>query len=292
MNTVYLDVLIAENTLMNFVILHITAKITSQSPRKIRLLIGAGVGTVYAVLALFVETFFTAFAGKLLLSAVMVFVVFIPKKIKDFLRYSLFFYAVTFLFAGLSFALVLSGSTKAVSNILITACVGYLMIEAILKFIKKYIKTGKIFASVYIQFDKEEKEGVWLPAIVDTGNSLRDPFSGEPVIVAEVSAFKEIIPNEICDLIHENNLEDITKHLASANSTQWIKRLRLIPYKAVGTENGMMTGFKADVVRIREGGEQEKNKDNELSGIVICLCAETVFENEEYKALLASEMIA
>lgn len=292
MNTVYLDVLIAENTLMNFVILHITAKITSQSASKTRLLVGAGVGTVYAVLALFFETFFTALVGKLLLSAVMVLVVFMPKKIKDFFRYSLFFYAVTFLFAGLSFALVLSGNTKTVSNILITACVGYLMVEAICNFIKKRIKMGRVFASVYIQFEKEAKEGVWLPAIVDTGNSLRDPFSGEPVIVAEISALRELIPDEICDLINENNLEDITKHLTSVNSTQWIKRLRLIPYKAVGTENGMMTGFKADVVRIREGGEQEINQDNELSGIVICLCAETVFENEEYKALLASEMIA
>ena len=83
MNTVYLDVLIVENTLMNFVILHITAKITSHPSSKIRLLIGAAVGTVYAVLALFIETFFTALAGKLLLSAVMVFVVFIPKKIYD-----------------------------------------------------------------------------------------------------------------------------------------------------------------------------------------------------------------
>ena len=159
MNTVYLDVLIAENTLMNFVILHITAKITSHPSSKMRLLIGAAVGTVYAVLALFIETFFTALAGKLLLSAVMVFVVFTPKCIKDFFRFSLFFYAVTFLFAGLSFALVLSGNTKAVSNVLITACMGYLMIEAICKFVKKQIKSDKILTDVYIQFEAASKDG-------------------------------------------------------------------------------------------------------------------------------------
>lgn len=292
MNTVYLDVLIVENTLMNFVILHITAKITSHRASKSRLLVGAVVGTVYAVLALFFETFFTALIGKLLLSAVMVFVVFVPKHIKDFLRFSLFFYAVTFLFAGLSFALALSGNTKSVSNILITVCVGYLMIETIYKFIKKHMKNGRIFTTVYIQFDAESKDGIWLPAIVDTGNSLRDPFSGEPVIVAEITALKKIIPDEICALVSENNLEYITECLNSVSSIQWKKRLRLIPYKAVGTENGMMTGFKADVVRIKEGGEQGNEAFNELSGVVICLCAEAVFENEEYKALLASEMIA
>ena len=293
MNTVYLDVLIAENTLMNLVILHITAKIASYSASKIRLVIGALVGTVYAVLALFIETFFAALIGKILLSAVMVLVVFLPKKIKDFFKYTIFFYAVTFLFAGLSFALLLSGKTKAVSNILITVCVGYLMVAAIYGYIKKYQKHKEIFVEVYIQFDKNSSEGVWLPAIVDTGNSLREPFSGQPVIVAEISALKAIMPAEICDLIKENNIDYIPEHiLLSIDSSQWVKRLRLIPYKAVGTENGIMTGFKADVVRIREGREQEKNKDSVLNGIVVCPCAETVFENEDYKALLASEMIA
>lgn len=293
MNTVYLDVLILENTLMNFVILHITAKITSQSVSKIRLLIGASVGTVYAVLSLFFETFFAALVGKLLLSAVMVFVAFSPKKYKDFFRFSLFFYAITFLFAGLSFALLLSGKTKVVSNLLITVCLGYLMVVAIYGYVKKYQKNKDLFVNVYIQFDKNSEEGVWLPAFVDTGNSLKDPFSGQPVIVAESTALKEIIPDEICNLIKENNIDYIPENIfLSANSTQWVKRLRLIPYKAVGTENGMMTGFKADVVRIREGGEQKKAKCSELSGIVVCPCAETVFENEEYKALLASEMIA
>ena len=67
----------------------------------------------------------------------------------------------------------------------------------------------------------------------------------------------------------------------------------MIPYKAIGTENGMLTGFKADVVRIMEGGEEgTKGKGAELTGIVVCLYAEALFEDEEYKALLAPEMIA
>ena len=52
MNTVYLDVLIAENMLMNFVILHITSRITSTASSIKRLMFGAAVGTAYAVVAL------------------------------------------------------------------------------------------------------------------------------------------------------------------------------------------------------------------------------------------------
>ena len=55
----------------------------------------------------------------------------------------------------------------------------------------------------------------------------------------------------------------------------------------------MLTGFKADVVRIMEGGEEgTKGKGAELNGIVVCLYAEALFDDEEYKALLAPEMIA
>ena len=294
MNTVYLDVLIAENMLMNFVILHITSRITSTASSIKRLMFGAAVGTAYAVIALYIETFFTALAGKLILSAFMVVIVFWPVNFKRFMRFSVFFYAVTFLFAGVSFAVLLSGNTKAVSNLLITVCLGYLLITVLENYIKKNKNKKNISANVYIQFDKNSGEGVWLPAIVDTGNSLRDPFSGKPVIIAEVAAVEDMIPGEICEQIKDNSLNFVTEGILSTSSgAEWLKRLRMIPYKAIGTENGMLTGFKADVVRIMEGGEEgTKGKGAELTGIVVCLYAEALFEDEEYKALLAPEMIA
>ena len=96
MNTVYLDVLIAENMLMNFVILHITSRITSTASSIKRLMFGAAVGTAYAVVALYIETFFTALAGKLILSAFMVVIVFWPVNFKSFMRFSAEFHLLCF----------------------------------------------------------------------------------------------------------------------------------------------------------------------------------------------------
>ena len=46
----------------------------------------------------------------ILLSALMVLVAYFPKKFKDFLRLSAIFYGVTFLFAGISFGILLTGT--------------------------------------------------------------------------------------------------------------------------------------------------------------------------------------
>lgn len=282
MQVVYLDVLIIENMLMNYVILHISSKASGFASSKIKLVSGAAIGTLYAILSLFIKTFFTALAGKILLSAIMVYVTFFPKNIKDFLKISAFFYAVTFVFAGLSFAALYMGNVSVSGNVLITVCLGYLLINVIMSHVKKRQKAASVAAEVYIQFDGNSDAGVWLQAMVDTGNSLKDPFSGKPVIVAEIGAVEKIIPYEVCDYIKQNTAEYI--------QGEWGKRLRLVPYKAVGTENGILAGFRADVVRI--GGDDDDKNIIELNGIVVCLCTDVLSENEEYKALLAPEMIA
>lgn len=290
MKTVYLDVLVLENMLMNYVILHVTAKTSRYTVKSLRLALGAIVGTIYAVLALCVSNFFANFAIKIAFSALMIYASFWPKKIKEFLKISLYFYAITFLLAGVSLAALYAGNTNFVNNILITMCVGYLLVTTIAKNVQKYRRAQSISVDVYIQFEKNTERGVWLPAMVDTGNSLRDPFSGRPVIVAEMSALEKILPEEICDVIKTSTAGEILADSALFGERgQWSKRLRVIPYKAVGVENGMLAGFRADVVRIGGDGDE---RTKELSGVVICLYTEALSDNEEYKALLAPEMIA
>lgn len=298
MSSVYIDVLIFENMIMNCVILHITSKITSQKTSRKRLLAGASAGTLYAVISLWIETFFSALFGKLLLSGVMVWLAFFPlkprafiKKIKIFLKVSAVFYGVTFLFAGLSFALLLTGKVNNAGNILVTVCSGYLIFISILGSVRKKRALKDSGANVFIQFDRDSGGGIWLPAIVDTGNSLKDPFTGLSVIVAEFEAVKTLLPEEIMDYMSENgcgSIFDEAPPYCSAND--WLKRFRLIPYRSVGQENGILPGFKADIVKISSGGDS--SDEAELNDVVICLYERELSENSEYSALLAPDMIA
>lgn len=76
---------------------------------------------------------------------------------------------------------------------------------------------------------------------LDTGCSLREPFSGLPVLVAEASALKAIVPASVLACL------DGKSDALSAG-------LRLIPYAALGGE-GLLPAFFPDQVQVVQTGE-------------------------------------
>ncbi len=87
---------------------------------------------------------------------------------------------------------------------------------------------------------------VSLTALVDTGNTLRDPISGCPVLVVD-----ETVAGKLCALSH-NQLAHPIETMASGKH----QGLRLIPYSAVGQSGGLLLGTRADRVQV-EGREAE-----------------------------------
>lgn len=87
---------------------------------------------------------------------------------------------------------------------------------------------------------------VSLTALVDTGNTLRDPVSGRPVLVVDVASASKLLP-----LTHEQ-----LAHPVETLATAKLPGLRLIPYSAVGQSAGLLLGIRADRVEV-EGKEAE-----------------------------------
>ena len=98
MYTVYLDVLIIENLLINFVILHITSKLLCIKTPWYRLLVSSFVGCVYCILTLIIKALITSILLKILLSSIMIFIAFHIYSIKHFFELATVFYIVTFAF--------------------------------------------------------------------------------------------------------------------------------------------------------------------------------------------------
>lgn len=80
---------------------------------------------------------------------------------------------------------------------------------------------------------------VCLTALVDTGNTLRDPITGAAVLVAGVDAAQKLG-------IARAYIEDPIAGLASGE----LNGARLIPYRAVGRANGMLLGVRCEKVRL------------------------------------------
>ncbi len=95
-------------------------------------------------------------------------------------------------------------------------------------------KLGSTYMPVTICYGDKQ---VVLTALVDTGNTLKDPLSGVPVLVADSQAAQKLMALTPRDL--ENPLKTITSGR--------YKGLRLIPYHAVGTAGGMLLGIKPDI---------------------------------------------
>ena len=96
---------------------------------------------------------------------------------------------------------------------------------------------GNRYIPVEVQFNGKKLR---LIALQDTGNSLRDPLTGRPILVIAADAARELT-----GLSYEQ-LQDPVCTLPSAG----IPGLRLIPYKTIGQPCGMLLALRLTKVRI------------------------------------------
>lgn len=79
-----------------------------------------------------------------------------------------------------------------------------------------------------------------LSAKADTGNDLREPFSGLPVIVCEAGKVASLAPAAVLDFL-------ATKEVPPT------RNLRLVPYSALGSK-GLLPAFRPEKVVLGPGG--------------------------------------
>ena len=83
-----------------------------------------------------------------------------------------------------------------------------------------------------------EGKKVRLTALQDTGNTLQDPITGKPVLV---------VGADVAELLIGLSQSQLQK---PAESVGAIPGLRLIPYRAVGKENGLLLALRISQVKV------------------------------------------
>lgn len=297
-----MDVLVVENIVINYLILFLTAKIAKFRLSSLRLLCGAAAGALYIVVMLFLPglKFYTTTAAKIALSFLMICISFRIENIKNFLKGLAVFYMLTFMFAGAAFAFVyFTGSrwtaqNSSIISALPTSAVKWseifyaiifvvILIIVFKETVLSKLNKERLIVQMIISFNKKAAE---LLALVDTGNSLRDPLTDMPVVVVEFKAIKEILPDEVIEIFEKNkeeDLEELTKKLAG---TLWLSRFRLIPFTSLGKENGMLVGFRPDYVEIGNDDERKGIYD-----VIVGIHNRRLSKDEKYCALLNPELM-
>jgi len=122
--------------------------------------------------------------------------------------------------------------------------------------------------------------------LVDTGNSLVDPITHAPVMVAELAAIQKCLPEPITRLFLDAKENDLPAVLEGFQSGGLAARMRMIPFASVGEANGMLVGFRADSVTVALDG-----KSKTLPHAIIGICHGQLHD-DTYGALLHPAMIA
>lgn len=276
---IYIDVLFITNQFINYFLLLTTAKISRACFTRLRLLLAASVGGVYSFI-IFLDSVPAVLSAalKVVFCVSLILFAFKLEGKKHFFKLLATFVAVNVAFAGIMLALYLAvkpqmmvyknGAVYFDLNLRLLAVLTllcYLLVLVISKLTRKGVADEHIFdLTVYFG-----GKSVSVKAMLDTGNSLTDAFTGYPVIVAFVEPFKEIIDSNLYECVKNKNLFNLHEEL----------QIHPITYHHIGGD-GVLAAFRPEKIRLK-GIKSDITTDK----VYIALTDERIKQGE-YSALL------
>lgn len=290
--TIYIDIVLIENIFMNYIILFATATINKTDIKLIRIFLASLLGGIYAIVAYISDLeFYKTLTLKLLLSIAMVYIALKPSTMKKCLKQLLIFYLTSFTFGGTAFALLyfIKPSEIFIQNgiyigsyplkiAILGGIVGFITIVIAFKIIKGKMTSKNMYCKIEIELNNQKIES---NAMIDTGNLLKEPISGKPVIIVENDLLKMALPEEIL-----NNTQNIIQGNTQEIPIEYLSKLRVIPFTSLGMPNGMLLGMKAEKVTIYS--EDEKIL---VENVIIGLYDKKLSKSGKYTSLIGISLI-
>lgn len=255
----YIDLFLEQNFLMNLIVLSLTYTFCKNpvSMRGLRMFLAALCGAVFsAVFLLFGPGYGWAVAGQaLILVPLMLYLSFGWNGKRAF-----------FLRIGVSWLsiVILNGVASALQNLIgltcltFYACIVVLMLARVLTelLIVAVKRQSRMYPTVFTQ----GAVSVACMGLFDSGNLLSIPDSGEPVHIVSPA------------VVHKLGIDDA-------------EGLRLIPFHALGTEQGWIRVTQVQKLTVRVGKEEKV-----YCGAWLGVAEETLLAGKSYQAILHSSL--
>lgn len=270
---IYGEYLFLENFITGVIIMYFTGKIAGKSPRLLRLLLcGIGCGA-YAFTMFMAIPPLLSVLGKILFVLGISWVAFGFQPLRKLLLSGMLFFAVTVLYGGLTMALLSSFQWEGIAvsegiympaatyfTVSFSAAFAVLFVALIISIIKTRRQQQRTRISVTLSMGNKNWD---MEGFVDSGNFLREPFSGKPVAVVRKSMMEQML---------KDHGDKTVRYMA-------------IPYSTVGTEKGVMDGYRIDALK---AGEQTIRKP------ILAVCEDETFltgEKDRGQILLPESML-
>lgn len=254
MRVIYLDVLAAVNLAMDYLLLTATARLSSTYCTRLRLLGGAALGAAYAVAGCLPGlAFLSMLSLKALVGFLMVRTTFGARSTAELVRLTLLFWLVSFAFAGGAFALGQFSDTAffagggyyidvPIEAVILAAAICWALTGLIFRGGAKTGENRPRIARVHLSFGQRQAD---FTLLIDSGNDLSDPISGKPALVLDRRAAAQVLPIEVAVPLaglRADNAAAVLEALPGA----YRARFQLLPYRALGKENGLLLAFRPD----------------------------------------------
>lgn len=201
--TVYIEVFLIDNFLMNMIILLLSGALCAIRMRVLRMSIASFIGALYALAMLVVEDL-NGLILKLALSILMTGIAFLPKHffsmgfkncLRSFGKYFLSFYVSTLLTGGAAWAILLASGEDYSNGLVMTIPLRVALIAAVVasflpRIARSWIISKKGGAKIKLRVELDQIRE--LNALIDSGNSLVEPISGLPVVIAYSKAIGSV----------------------------------------------------------------------------------------------------
>jgi len=288
---------VVTNFAMTYVMLWASAEVVGRRKTRQRLVLGALTASMFLVVLLllvgygFIEFLSIPSVVVALASVpVSVAVSFGPLKLVELVRLSAVALFFTCLAAGVTIAvnlytggwMVVSG-WDMVSSLIVAVGSVLLVAELGWGIVHKRVRDSLYFVPIRILLGNKKLEA---NALLDTGNQLRDPLTGAPVVIVELELLKKAIPREILDAFESRSDSPYELLAVLSSFPEWARRVRLIPFSSLGKDKGILIGIRPDAFEILEG-----QVCFSVANVVLGIHPRHLSASNEYQALLHPELL-
>lgn len=290
MPVIYIDVLLAVNLLIDFLLLSSTAYLLHVPVKRWRTVAGAAFGAACACMIFLPELPALASVGvKLAGAAVIILIAFPWSRLSAYIKQMAVFFIVSTVFAGVSFGLWIAFDPQGMAVIngvvyydvpplllVVFSVVSYTLLRLYDRFTRKKAPHQGIY-----RLKIDGGAGLTeLNALYDTGHHVTEQFSGSPVVIVRYEALESCLPSNLREsllLLMDGKGDDLSSHAALKN------RLRLIPFQSMGG-GGFLPAFRPVSMTLSD----KEGHTADIGGAYIAVSRQ--LKGREYEALIGSDI--
>lgn len=265
MKIFYLDSFILLNFVLDYLLLLLTARLSGTPAQRWRIMVSSAIGSFFAVWMFFHPG---GFVERSLLSVFvafgMVFIAFFAIKIKKCCQLTGIFLLQSLVFSGGMSVL----RNMGIGRITVQNGITYIQIEfwqIFFSAVGAYFLSRLCFRDHSLKIEKQrlqlcaELSGKKMETflLVDSGNLLREPLSGNPVILLAPEVASQLMPAEVALLLKH---PDWDAAMLMAKLVEKGIVTRLIPISSIEKHSGLTIGVKPNRITLNRNGNMEETK--------------------------------